>query len=79
VAPSHPVAVGHAAGARWRSRAAAAVLHHRRQALLPLRRALAVEHSSLHAGELPALAEVDDGRAPFDSNPAAAYRFSAIK
>jgi hypothetical protein len=79
-APSRPAAVGHAAGARWRSRAAAAVLRRRRQALLPLRRAPAVEHSSLHAGEPPqALAEVDDGRALLDSDPAAAYRFGAIK
>jgi hypothetical protein len=32
---------------RWRSGAAVVDLHHRRQALLPLRHALAVEHSSL--------------------------------
>jgi hypothetical protein len=67
-----PAAVGASAGARWRSEAAAVDLLPRRQALLPLHPALAVEHLSLHAGELPALAEVDDGRAPLDSNPAAA-------
>jgi hypothetical protein len=44
-----PAAVGASAGARWRSGAAAVNLLPRRQALLPLRRALAVEHSSLHA------------------------------
>jgi hypothetical protein len=79
VAPSRPAAVGRDAGARRRSRAAAAVLRHRRQALLPLRRAPAVEHSSLHAGELPALAEVDDACEPLDLDPSVAYRFGAIK
>jgi hypothetical protein len=69
---------GASAGARWRSGAAAVDLLPRRQALLPLRRAPAVEHSSLHASEPPALAEVDDGRAPLDSDPAAAYRFGAV-
>jgi hypothetical protein len=78
-APSRPAAVGHAAGARRRSRVAAAVLRHRHQALLPLHRALAIEHSSLHAGELPALAEVDDACAPLDLDPSVAYRFGAVK
>jgi hypothetical protein len=44
-----PATVGHAAGARRRSRAAAAVLRHRRRPLLPLHRAPAVEHSSQQA------------------------------
>jgi hypothetical protein len=40
-------AIGAAAGVRWRSRATAVDLLFRRQALLPLRHALAVKHSSL--------------------------------
>jgi hypothetical protein len=40
---------GHAAGARRRSQAAAAVLRRHRRPLLPLRRAPTVEHSSLQA------------------------------
>jgi hypothetical protein len=44
-----PATIGAATGARWRSRAAAVDLLPRRQALLPLHRAAAVEHSSLHA------------------------------
>jgi hypothetical protein len=78
-APSRPAAVGHAASARRRSREAATILRRRRQALRPLRRALAVEYSSLHAGELPALAEVDDACAPLDLDPLVAYRFGAVK
>jgi hypothetical protein len=78
-APSRPATVGQAAGARRRSRAAAAVLRRCCQALLPLRQALTVEHSSLHAGELPALAEVDDACAPLDLDPSVAFRFGAVK
>jgi hypothetical protein len=44
-----PATVGAAAGARWRSGAAAVDLQPRRHALLPLRRAPTIEHSSLHA------------------------------
>jgi hypothetical protein len=72
-------AVGVAAGARWWSRATAVDLHHRRQDLLPLRRASPSSHTPALAGELLSEPEVDDARAPLDLDPAATYRFGCFK
>jgi hypothetical protein len=75
----NPAAVGAVVGARWRSRAAAVDLHPRRRVLLPLRRASPSSHTPAIAGEFLAEPEVDDARAPLDSNPMATYRFGFYK
>jgi hypothetical protein len=74
-----PSAAGVAAGARWWSRVAAVDLHHRRQDLLPLRRASPSGRTSARADELLPAPEEDDTRAPLDSNPTATYRFGCYK
>jgi hypothetical protein len=53
-------------------------LHPRRQVLLPLHRASPLSHTPAIAGESLLVPEVDDARAPLDSNPTAAYRFGIL-